>query len=310
MMENKWLVIINPNAGSRKGGRDWPQIHKLLSDKGIAFDYAFSEYHRHAIKLTRQAIENGCRQLIAVGGDGTINEVVNGIFSQNKVPTTDIMLGAITIGTGNDWGRMFDIPDNYSDAIDIIASRKTFLQDAGIVTYQNGSANSSRYFINIAGLGFDAIVAKKTNSLKEKGKGNPLSYLSSLFSSLLKYKHIESQITIDKSRHQMNTELFSMNVGICQFNGGGMKQVPNAIPDDGLFDLTVISKMKKISVLRHVRKLYKGTHLKLPYVKTMRAKSVLIDAPSPIWLEVDGESLGHTPLEFNIIPKSIKVLVG
>lgn len=309
-MENKWFVIINPNAGKRKGEQDWTKIHELLIYKGLHFEYTFSEYHKHAISLASQAIENGYRHLLAIGGDGTINEIVNGIFQQNVVSPTDITLGVLTIGTGNDWGRMFDIPMDYEEAIDIIIKNNVFYQDVGFVQFTNSTGFDYRYFINIAGIGFDAIVAKKTNSLKERGKSNSLSYLTSLFSSLLKYKHHKSEIFVDESKHKLNTNLFSMNVGICQYNGGGMKQVPNAIPDDGLFDLTIISKVRKFSVFRHLQKIYRGTHLKLPYVKSFQAKTVIIDSASPINLEVDGESLGHTPMEFSIIPKGIKVIAG
>ncbi|MCF8218577.1 MAG: diacylglycerol kinase family lipid kinase [Bacteroidales bacterium] len=309
-MENKWYVIINPNAGSRKGEQDWPAIRDLLISRGLKFEYTFSEYHKHAISLASRAIENGYRHLLAVGGDGTINEIVNGIFKQAVVSTTDIILGVLTIGTGNDWGRMFDIPMDYEKAIDIISAEKVFYQDVGLVQYKNGSGSDYRYFINIAGIGFDAIVAKKTNSLKALGKSNSFSYLTSLFSSLLKYKHHKSEIIVDESKHKLNTSLFSMNVGICQYNGGGMKQVPNAIPDDGLFDLTIISKVRKFSVFRHLQKIYRGTHLSLPYVKSFQAKTVIITSNSPINLEVDGESLGHTPMEFSIIPSGIKVITG
>lgn len=310
LMEKKWLVIINPNAGSGKGGKDWPVIHRLLKERGLQFSYKFSEYHGHVIPLVRDHILQGYRYFIAVGGDGTINEVVNGIFMQDEAPTADITLGAITIGTGNDWGRMFGIPHNYSKAIDVIAGCKTLLQDAGTVEYQLGNLTDSRFFINIAGLGFDALVAKRTNILKQKGRGNALSYMLTLAQGLFRFRHNQSQITVDNARHTINTDLFSMNVGICQYNGGGMKQVPNAIPDDGLFDLTIISKMRKIAVVMHLRKLYKGTHLKLPFVSTMRASSVTVDSPSKIWLEADGESLGHTPMKFEIIPRSIRVIIG
>ncbi|MFW6020447.1 MAG: diacylglycerol/lipid kinase family protein [Bacteroidales bacterium] len=309
-MENKWFIIINPNAGNRKGEQDWPLIHELLISKGLSFEYTFSEYHKHAISLASRAIENGYRYILAVGGDGTINEVVNGIFQQDIVSPTNITLGVLTIGTGNDWGRMFDIPADFEQAIDMLIKGKVFYQDVGFVQYKNGSHIDHRYFINIAGIGFDAIVAKKTNSLKERGKSNSFSYLTSLLSSLLKYKHHKSEIIIDASKHKLNTNLFSMNVGICQYNGGGMKQVPNAIPDDGLFDLTIISKVRKFSVFRHLQKIYRGTHLKLPYVRSFQAKSVIVDSASSINLEVDGESLGHTPMEFSIIPKGIKVITG
>ena len=309
-MENKWFVIINPNAGSHKGEHDWPMIHNILISKGLQFEYKFSQYHKHAISLATEAIKNGFRNLLAIGGDGTINEIVNGIYRQNTVSPTDITLGVLTIGTGNDWGRMFDIPMDYEKAIDIIINNKVFYQDVGLVRYTNGSNSNFRYFINIAGLGFDAIVAKKTNSLKAKGESNYLSYLTSLFTSLLQYKHRKSEIIIDESKHKLNTKLFSMNIGICQYNGGGMKQVPNAVPDDGLFDLTVISKLSKFSVFHHLQKIYRGSHLKLSFVKSFQAKSVFINAGTPINLEVDGESLGYTPMEFSIIPKGIKIIAG
>lgn len=309
-MKNKWLIIVNPNAGTGKGEKDWPFIQSQVENKELDYHYQFSEYHRHAISLAREGIEKGYRKLIAVGGDGTINEVVNGIFQQSEVPSTEITLGVITIGTGNDWGRMFNIPHDYEQAIDTILQEKVFYHDAGLVTYQNGKSDSRRYFINIAGLGFDAMVARNTNALKEQDKGNSFSYLSSLLSGLIQYKHQKSIIHLDDPTHTVNIDLFSMNVGICQYNGGGMRQVPNAIPDDGLFDLTIIGKMRKLDVLWHIRKLYKGSHLKLPFVKSFRGKSVKIDSPSKIWLEVDGESLGHTPLSFEIIPQSIKVIVG
>lgn len=309
-MEFSWLVIINPNACSRKVEKDWPYIRSLLQKYNIDFHFHFSKYHKHTITLVKNGIEKGFRKIIAIGGDGTINEVVNGIFLQEIVSTTEITLGAITIGTGNDWGRMFNIPTNYEDSILAISRGQTFEQDAGIVNYHNGQSTSFRYFINIAGLGFDSIVAGKSNYLKQKGKQNSFSYLSSFFTILLNYKHHKSIIHIDKTVKTLNTKLFSMNVGICQYNGRGMRQVPYAIPDDGYFDLTIITKISKLSVINHISKLYKGSHLKLPFVKFFRAKSVFIDSYFPIGLEVDGESLGHTPIEFNIIPKSIKVIVG
>lgn len=308
-MGERWMVIINPNAGRRKGEKDWPTIDRLLRQKGFSFHYAFSQYPRHAIEIARKSVEQGYRKIMAVGGDGTINEVVNGVFLQSKVPTNEVSLAVIPVGTGNDWGKMFQISGNYQQVVDIIARGKWFLQDAGIVDYHNGDVKHSRYFINIAGIGFDALVAKKTNSRKQKGKSSPLSYLLALFSSLLKYNSCEAEIVAGPG-NKVNTSLFSMNVGICRYNGGGMKQTPNAIPDDGLFDLTIIRKVKKRRVIRHVAKIYKGSHLSLPYVSTLRTHTVSITSPTPMNLEVDGESLGHTPLEFSIIPSSIKVIVA
>jgi diacylglycerol kinase family enzyme len=158
-------------------------------------------------------------------------------------------------------------------------------------------------------MGYDALVAKKTNISKEKGRGGPLTYLFFVFSSLFQYKFIEAVIEID-DRQVFKGEMFSMNVGICKFNGGGMMQVPAAIPDDGLFDVTLIKKAPKWMVIRHASKLYDGTLIKLPIVETYRGKSIRIRSIGKIYLEADGESLGHSPFVYDILPQSLKVVTG
>jgi YegS/Rv2252/BmrU family lipid kinase len=262
----------------------------------------------HAIDLTSDHIEKGYTRIIVVGGDGTMNEVVNGIFQQQRFKTTDISLGMITVGTGNDWGRMFGIPKDYKEAIQVLLQNKTFIQDAGMVEYKRNNASENRYFVNIAGLGFDAEVVRKTNRLKEKGKGGPLLYLINIFSSLINYKFVNAVISVDG--RDIENEILSMNVGICKYNGGGMIAVPGAIPDDGLFYLTVINRMSKPNILLSMRRLYDGTINKHPRVDSFSGKSIRVESDDRIMLETDGESLGHTPLEFSIIPKSVKIITG
>jgi len=308
-MATEWFVIVNPNAGKRKGQHDWLTIARLLTEAGIEFINIFTEHRDHAMTLTRKYVCKGFRHIIVVGGDGTLNEVVNGIFTQSHIPPCEITMAMIPVGTGNDWCRMYDIPSDYKEAIAAIVRGKEFIQDAGCVKYYTSMGQEKpRYFINMAGMGFDALVAKKTNRQKELGKGGPFSYVVNIFASLFSHKLTRTSIKLDDQT--IRNDVFSMSVGICQFNGGGMKQAPNAKPDDGLFDLTIIRPIGKFKVIRNVVKLFDGSFTLLPEVSTYTSSNINIVAETPIYIEVDGESLGHSPFEFTIIPKSLRIISG
>lgn len=308
---NKWLVIVNPNAGRRKGEKDWPGISRLLDEAGFEYHTEFTERRNHAIKITEDHIAGGYRRIIVVGGDGTLNEVVNGVFGQQVVPTDAVTIGMIMLGTGNDWGRMYNIKTKYHKAVKILKKERIFIQDAGKVTYHEGNEQKSRYFVNIAGMGYDALVAEMTNRLKDKGGGGPLSYLANLFKGLFRYKQAQMEIHID-GEHAFQGRVFSMSVGICKYNGGGMMQLPHAVADDGILDMTVFYNATKMDVVKNIKKLYDGSFLELPIVKTFTATkvSVISSPPRNVYLEADGESLGHSPFHFEIIPKSVKIITG
>ena len=302
-------MIVNPNAGVKKGTRDWPGILKLLQKEVPEFEYRLTTARGDAITLAAQGITEGFRNLCVVGGDGTLNEVLNGMMRQESVPVQEITLGMIPVGTGNDWCRMFGIPFDYVKAIEILKRKKTFLQDAGKVTYYHHDQPVVRYFMNVAGMGYDALVAKKTNLLKEKGLGGPLTYFYFVFASLFQYKFIEAVIEVD-GKQAFRGEIFSMNVGICKYNGGGMKQVPFAVPDDGLLDVTLIRKAPKWMVIRYASKLYDGSLVDLPIVNTYRGENIRIRSTEKVFLETDGESLGHTPFTFEVLPGCLRVVTG
>jgi YegS/Rv2252/BmrU family lipid kinase len=306
--ERENLVIVNPNAGRRRGIKDWDRISGLLQREGIKFNAVFTGFPGHAIDLAASRIESGYRDLIVVGGDGTMNEVINGIFRQKRYPTSEVKVGMITVGTGNDWGRMFDIPLGYGDAIAVIKKNHSFVQDAGVVKYFHGETETDRYFVNIAGIGFDALVTSRSNKLKSEGKAGSFTYLKTLLTSLLKYRHTRTRIRIDDT--VIKNEIFNISIGICKYNGGGMIQLPDAIPNDGLFDVTVINKIRKHDVILNIKRLYNGTIGSMPMVQTFRGKSISIESEPLIHLETDGESLGHSPFTFEIIPASIRVIIG
>ncbi|MBN1950088.1 MAG: diacylglycerol kinase family lipid kinase [Bacteroidales bacterium] len=306
-LRSDWLVIVNPNAGSGKGAKDWKEIENLLEKYGIPYRPVFTCNRHNAILITRRGVEDGYRKIIAVGGDGTMNEVVNGCFRQKACPTIDLKIAMITVGTGNDWGRMFEIPLNYEKAIQLIAANKTVAQDTGEVFYYEGTRRLKRFFINIAGLGFDAIVCRNTNIQKDKGKSGKAIYFWTLLKSLLGYSYTSTEIDIDGK--VLRNEVFTMSLGIGRYSGGGMLQTPHAVIDDGLFDITVIKRMRKGEVIRSLKKLYDGTILEHPKIEGFKGKVIAIDSDPLIHLEADGESLGHSPIEFRIIPQSINVII-
>lgn len=304
--EADWLVIVNPNAGHGKGEKDWSRISALLTKYEISYQARFTEARRHAMLITREGIKNGFRKIIVVGGDGTMNEVVNGAFAQKFCPSTQITLGMITVGTGNDWGKLFGIPVKYEPAIQILREGKSRLQDAGIVYYFHGTSRQKRYFINIAGLGFDAVVVKHTNIQKDRGHKGKALYMLNLLRCLFLYRHTYTAVEIDGVK--IEGDVFTISIGIGRFSGGGMMQTPNAVPDDGLFDVTIIKKIKKGDIILSLRKLYDGTILSHPKIEGYTGRDILIDSDPLIHVEADGESLGHSPIEFRMLPKSINII--
>lgn len=304
----EWIVIVNPNAGNGKGRKDWEKISSILDRNGIIWSQHFTGRKGHAITLAREAINSGYRKLLCVGGDGTLNEMVNGALSQQTCPTQEITLGLIPVGTGNDWGRMFGIPLNYEAAIQIIKEEKLMAHDIGLVTCYERYNKHMRYFINIAGLGFESVVVKRTNIQKDKGKSGKAIYFYNLLMSLLSYKNTKAEIVIDGKK--INADIFSLNVGNGRYCGGGMRQTPLAVPDDGLLDVTIIKNVGKFEIIKSLKILYDGTILSHPKIDGHKCREVKVTSESLLWVEADGESLGHTPAEFSIIPSAIKIVYG
>ncbi len=306
---NKWFAIVNPVAGSGRGLTDWPQISKLLRDHHIVPEYAFTERKYHAIELAVEAVNNGFRKIIIVGGDGTIHEVVNGLFIQKRVPVQDVLLSVIAVGTGNDWIRMFGIPRKYSEAIRAIVEERSFLQDVGKVSYYQSSYQQTRYMANVAGVGFDAAVNRRYNHLKEEGKQGKWLYLWSTLKAILRYNSTSVKAYVD-DQLVADDLVYSATIGIGKYNGGGMLQTPDAVADDGLFDLTVIRRMNPFQVLYHFKVLFNGRIYRLHATSLNRGRKIRIESSPGIAIEVDGEALGYSPFEFEVINRAVRVVVS
>lgn len=306
---DRWFAIVNPVAGSGKGLTDWPIISRLLRDSHIVPEYAFTERKYHATELAVEAVNQGFRQILVVGGDGTIHEVINGLFIQKCVEPSEVLVSVIAVGTGNDWIRMFGIPRKYSEAIRAIVEGYSFLQDVGKLSYYQANYQQSRYMANVAGVGFDAFVNRKYNILKQEGKKGRWIYIMSTLKAVLSYKSTGVKIFVD-DKMVVNDLVYSATIGIGKYNGGGMLQTPDAVADDGLFDLTVIRRMTPLQVILNIKVLFDGSIYKLKTTSLDRGRKIRIESSPEIAVEVDGEALGYSPFEFEVIDKAIKVVVA
>lgn len=307
MNKEEYFVVINPLAGGNRGQRDWPAISGLLKSAGISFDFCFTTAKDDAITKVSGAIANGFRKIICCGGDGTLNECVNGIMQQSTVAASEITLAIIPVGTGNDWSLTHNIPRNYKQAIEVIKNGKTVLHDAGIIEMTGGA--EKKYFINISGFGYEGYVAEKINTLYPHKKSNKLFYTLQIFKFLFTYKHIYVKIEAD-GKLVFDGKMFSASVGNCKYNGGGLMQSPMANPFDGLLNLTIINTNTIMQVLLNFIRLKNGTLLKHPKVSSYTCKSLKITGKYPFVIESDGETYGYSPARMTIIPAALRVITG
>ena len=305
---DRWFVIVNPVAGAGHGLTDFPQIAKLLRDNNIQHEAVFTEHKFHGTELAVEAVDRGYRRLIVVGGDGTLNEVVNGLFIQKQCRPSEVTLAVIAVGTGNDWVRSFGMASRYSEAIRAIKEENTFLQDVGAVTYTESKFTQTRYIANVAGLGFDSYTLSIFNHWKAKGYKGSWLYLAAIVKAYCKYKASGVKVEVD-GEQVYNNLLFSLAVGICQYNGGGVHQLPKAVADDGLLDLTLIKPLHWWNIVFRIRRLFNGGIYSIGHILHKQGRHISITSLPPVALECDGELMGETPVDIEVVPRAIKVVV-
>ena len=300
------LFIVNPVAAGGRTGSMWPKIEKLLRSLDISFDHRFTEAPNHATALAREAVEQGYQTVVAVGGDGTVNEVVNGLMSPGS-SQAGAVLGVVITGRGSDLARTIGVPFDYGEACARLTGQRTMTVDVGLVQFHREGEAQRRYFVNVGGGGFDAEVAERANRAPNF-MGGTVPYLSSLVTTLITYHNKPLELTLD-DREPIRTVANSVIVANCQFFGGGMRVAPEADPNDGLFDVIVIGDIDKADFLMTVPKVYDGTHITHPQVDSYRAKHVEVLSQQPLLLQVEGEVCGHAPLIFDIVPAALQIRV-
>ncbi|MCX6002891.1 MAG: diacylglycerol kinase family lipid kinase [Chloroflexi bacterium] len=297
-------LIVNPAAGAGRTAKKWPYIKQLLKKIGLRFEHDITEAPGHAIELAKSAVSKGYKLVVSVGGDGTINEIVNGLYASGGIK--DVELGIIGTGTGSDYIRTIGVSRHYQEACQRLLNPEKLSVDLGVVEPVNNKQTNKRLFVNLAGLGFDAEVVRATTR-KFKSLGGKPSYLMGLLSTFITYKNREIQMTLDGQKENRKVCTIIMSNG--KYGGGSMFVAPEADPSDGLFDVLIIGDISKPDLLCSLPRIYRGTHLTHPKVTLKRAKVVEIYPKSRMSIQADGELLGDAPARFSVLPSVLNILV-
>jgi len=298
---NSWFVIANPVAGNRNFSKRWKEIQQLLKNKNLDYSFAFTQFSKHEIELVQNAIQKGFRNIISVGGDGTLHHVVNGIMKQRYVKTSDITIGVIPLGTGNDWIKTYNIPNSITKAIEIISKKHTIVQDIGVLK----TTDVITYYNNVAGLGYDGYIVSKLKALKKFGK---ISYVFAGIYGLLFYKKNVFKIIIDT---KVIEEVCLMTVfGICKFSGGGMQFTEKVDSTDGLLDITMVKNLSFLNLILNLPKLYSGKIVQHKKVVTFKTNELtIIPKKSNTFIQADGELIGTGSVSVSIVKNAIQFVV-
>ena len=309
--KTEWYFIVNPRAGSGKTMSEWVPAERMLGQKGIPFVTAMTDHSKHAIELAREAAAAGYRRIAAVGGDGSLHEVLGGICgwcAATGVPTEEFYLAVVPIGSGNDWIKSFGLPKDVMKMIDILAKGTFVQEDVVRVSLAGGKVS---YMANIGGIGFDSHVCEQVNAQKERGKRSSRIYLSSLLYNFAHAKPFNAVFYRDDEQIYSGS-ILDIAFGNGSYCGGGMQQCNLANPSDGILDAIILPNIPIGQILTQVPRLLTGTldkSDKIIYVRGRNFKVVPLDADSADIVELDGEIVGNLPVEIEILPgKKINVL--
>lgn len=303
-----WLVITNPKAGKRKFEKQSFFVKSELEKNQIPYFFKETEYSGHAIEIAKTYAKNGCLNFLVLGGDGSISEVINGIFLSNVQDTSQLKIALLPRGTGNDWGRFWKLHKNDSESMNVFLKGKIKLIDIGKFTYEADSQQIAHHFINSIGFGLDAQVADKTNHLKKYLGSFSLLYTIALLLVIFRYKSPPIQLTIDGKSSSM--KLFTMNIANGPFTGGGIKQNPLALPYDGLYDMMVIENPTFFQLIKALLHIFDGKLIKQPFIKNYRSKEVLVQSDEDMVVETDGIVIPKANnCKVTILPSSIQMIV-
>lgn len=298
-------AILNPKSANGKTAHAWARLRQHFPGPVEVFE---TKAPGHAIELTAAAIRKGARTIIAVGGDGTINEVINGFFEGDQLTAANVTLGIVPHGTGSDFRRILKIPTDARQAAKVIQAGKSQAVDVARVAYTTVDGKPAvRYSINLTSFGMGGAVAARANR-SSKAFGGQMSFLLATLATTLNYGGKRVTLRLDNSETIMAT-VTNVAIGNGQYHGGGMWVCPRASIDDGLLDVTVIRYLPIPELVRGLPMLYNGKIFDHPKVTFNRAKRVEAWSEDTTLIEIDGEPLGKLPIDVSIIPKAIRVLI-
>ena len=309
MAHLKTAFIVNPHAGHGSTGLKWPMIKALAQDRIGDFTSYITTCAGDARQFTRDAITNGATLIVCVGGDGTLNEVVNGAMAHDGSVRSDVVIGFVPNGTGCDFIRTVSIPSDITEAVELIAERPTGRIDLGRIIFRNHDGGENyHYFHNVTSFGLGGEVAERVNRTT-KTFGPFLSFIWATLISLFQYGKKRIRLIVDE-RFEQEYNVWNIVIANGQYHGGGMWVAPDASIDDGLFHVTVIGDLTLSEVLINLPKLYTGKITEIDKVVSLTGKKVEAVSNQLVLLEVDGEQPGILPITVDMVPRALSIIVA
>ncbi len=310
------VVVVNPRSQNGALGRKWPDLSRALHREMGGFEAVMTQGPGDATRLAREALTSGADVVVAVGGDGTIHEVVNGFFDSHDRPVRPgAALGLLPYGTGGDFRKTVHVPKDLEGAGRILARGRRQTIDVGALRCREGSVRGPevrRIFINIASFGIGGLVDKIVNN-SSKRLGGTISFLVGTARAALSYQNQKVRMVFDGDEDQF-VEATINNVAVAngQFFGGGMHIAPEAVLDDGKFDVVTIGDLTALELVKDGHRLYRGAHIGMNKIGFRRASRVEARPANPnedVLLDVDGETPGALPATFTVLPRAIDLIV-
>lgn len=298
------VVIANPRSGRGRVGEELAELERQLLARRLGHRIVATEGPGHASAIAAEALRDGTRFLVAVGGDGTVQEVVNGMIEDDRPVAPDAVLGVVAAGSGSDFVRTFGLPGDAIRAVRHLEGDRVYPIDVMRVDVAADGGTDSRYVPNIAEVGLGAEVVRRAERLPRwLGRSR---YFWGFWLSMGGHRPTPIDVGVDrKSFRGMANNVVVAN---CQFYGGGMKVSPRSYPSDGLLDVQ-ISTGPKSEAFTLLPKIYRGEHVPHPHIKELRGREVRVEAERPLSVEGDGEFLGTTPARFTVLPEILTLKI-
>ncbi|HTQ14740.1 MAG TPA: diacylglycerol kinase family protein [Rhizomicrobium sp.] len=308
------FVVVNPRSGGGRTRREWPLIEDRLNAVYPNMSYAFTRHRGEAAELVRAALREGVPEIVAIGGDGTINEAVNGFFdASGRTVSPDAVFAFVTSGTGGDFRKTFDIAPGPAAAIARLKDSRVRKMDVGRVSCLSLRGEPmTRHFVNIGSFGLSGVIVDKVNRARiAKLFGGTFVFAFHSLAAMLTYGNRTVRIRVDGEFDEI-ANVSTVAVANGQYFGGGMRVAPNARPDDGQFDVIIMAGTSRGQAAADFKQIYTGEHLKNPAVTALRGTRVVAVPVAetrgrPVLIEVDGESAGRLPATFEIYPRAINL---
>lgn len=302
---SRWGIIYNPKAGSRKTQKRWNEIRDYMESRKVVFDYVQSEGFGSVERLARTLANNGYRTIVVVGGDGAINDAVNGIMSSSAEDKENIALGIIPNGIGNDFAKYWGLDeDNYKQAVDWVINRRLRKIDVGCCNFFDGEQHTNRYFINAIYIGLGARIVQISDGTRRVWGIRELSFAASMFLLLFERKLYRMHLRVN------DEHIRGRIMTVCVGSARGYGLTPSAVPYNGWLDVSVIYRPELLQLLSGLRMLLKGRILNHKMVKPYRTRKVKILRAQNASVSLDGRILDrHFPLEVSIMPEAITLII-